>query len=399
MQNVRKLLKEVSDKLKIFEEYQKKVGDLFNIFSITNIERREVDTHSAMIAELLNPRGRHGQDDKFLIEFLKIVSEKLPIDTKNARIFKEKSFNSLGRVDILILLDDHVFVVENKIDALDGHQQLQRYQEILDTYTQTEKHLLYLTLDGSEAEEYSHRGTVYQCISYSEDILKWLDACINHISVPVKVKYTLEQYQYIIKKITGQSMTHNLKNELVEILLEDDNFESAQKISSVITLAKGKILFNFLERLLKLDYAIVVPSELLSNGLEKLMYDEIKCQNWFSSSSKEKSHNIGLFFDIGIPNFLFRIDFATQAMYYGLVPVEKNNSSKYEPRKNWDKITFDYFEKTSWSKLKWFTIPMNESYQVKNNIGLIRGENANNFIQKVKNEIELLKNFSEKIDE
>ena len=42
---------------------------------------------------------------------------------------------------------------------------------------------------------------------------------------------------------------------------------------------------------------------------------------------------------------------------------------------------------------------MNESYKVKNNIGLIRGENANNFIQKVKNEIELLKNFSEKIDE
>ena len=107
------------------------------------------------------------------------------------------------------------------------------------------------------------------------------------------------------------------------------------------------------------------------------------------TSLKEKSHNIGLFFDIGIPNFLFRIDFATQAMYYGLVPVEKNNSGKYEPRKNWDKITFDYFEKTSWSKLKWFTIPMNESYQVKNNIGLIRGENANNFIQKVKNEIEL----------
>jgi non-canonical (house-cleaning) NTP pyrophosphatase len=57
MQNEKKLLNEVSEKLRNFEESQKKEGGIFNIFSITKIERREVDTHSAMIAELLNPRN------------------------------------------------------------------------------------------------------------------------------------------------------------------------------------------------------------------------------------------------------------------------------------------------------------------------------------------------------
>jgi|LakMenE01Jun11ns_1017448.scaffolds.fasta_scaffold9869832_2 hypothetical protein len=403
MQNEKKLLNEVSEKLRNFEESQKKEGGIFNIFSITKIERREVDTHSAMIAELLNPRGRHGQDDKFLIQFLKTVIPECEFsETNSASVFKEKSFNSLGRVDILIILDDHVFVIENKIDAEDGEKQLERYKKILETYNNKKRHLIYLTIDGSEAEKYS-LGSVkdneYRRISYENHILNWLDSCIEISNTLPKLEYALRQYQDIIKKITGKSMTNNLKNELVELLLEEGNFESAQKISSVITLAKGKILFNFLEKLLKIDSAIAIPSELLSNELEKLTYDEIKCQNWFSSSSKEKSHNIGIFFDIGISNFLFRIDFATQAMYYGLVPVEKDDNGKYEPKKNWDQVTFGYFEKANWSKLKWFTIPINKSYQVKNNIELIRGENAKNLILKIKNEIDFLINFSKKMNE
>ena len=242
MQNEKKLLNEVSEKLRNFEESQKKEGGIFNIFSITKIERREVDTHSAMIAELLNPRGRHGQDDKFLIQFLKTVIPECEFsETNSASVFKEKSFNSLGRVDILIILDDHVFVIENKIDAEDGEKQLERYKKILETYNNKKRHLIYLTIDGSEAEKYS-LGSVkdneYRRISYENHILNWLDSCIEISNTLPKLEYALRQYQDIIKKITGKSMTNNLKNELVELLLEEGNFESAQKISSVITLAK-----------------------------------------------------------------------------------------------------------------------------------------------------------------
>ena len=50
MEKTKQLLCDVSKKLKDFEATQKESGELFNIFSITKIERREVDTHSAMIA-------------------------------------------------------------------------------------------------------------------------------------------------------------------------------------------------------------------------------------------------------------------------------------------------------------------------------------------------------------
>lgn len=285
MQNAEKLLNEVSKKLNDFETKQRQAGNLFNIFSITKIERREVDTHSAMIAELLNPRGRHGQDDRFLIEFLKIV---IPAEcpftgTKEAKVFKEKSFDKRSRIDILIVLDNHVFVIENKIDAEDGHKQLQRYKEILDSrFKQDSKHLLYLTIDGSEAEKYSHCGVPYHCISYEEHILNWLASCIEASNTQPKIKYALEQYQNLVEKITGKSMNHKLNNELVKILIEGDNLKAAQKISKLIQEAKGKILFDFFGKLEKLNSVKVIARDFLSPKLKDWIYDEGNCCNWFN---------------------------------------------------------------------------------------------------------------------
>ena len=42
----------------------------FNVFEILKLSTSEVRTHSAFIAELLNPRGSHGQQDKFFKLFI-----------------------------------------------------------------------------------------------------------------------------------------------------------------------------------------------------------------------------------------------------------------------------------------------------------------------------------------
>lgn len=406
MQNAKQLLNEVSEKLKIFEESQKESGELFNIFSITKIERREVDTHSAMIAELLNPRGRHGQDDRFLIEFLKIVipAEYPFTGTKEAKVFKEKSFDKRSRIDILIVLDNHVFVIENKIDAEDGHKQLQRYKEILDSrFKQNSKHLLYLTIDGSEAEKYSHCGVPYHCISYEEHILNWLASCIEASNTQPTMKYALKQYQHLVEKITGKSMNHKLNNELVKILIEGDNLKAAQKISKLIQEAKGKILFDFFGKLEKLNSVKVIARDFLSPKLKDWIYDEGNCCNWFNPKDlkQRSSRSIGVFFDIGIPDILFRVEVATRALYYGAVPVE-NNNGEYELAHNWSEFTFDSFgfeKKDNWEKTKWFAIPMDDAIQVWNDIELIRGENEQNFIDEVCNSIEDLRKAAEKVNE
>lgn len=400
MENTKQLLSDVSEKLKNFEESQKQSGKLFNIFSITKIERREVDTHSAMIAELLNPQGRHGQHDKFLIEFLKIVMpEELPFaGTKKAKISKEKSFDN-NRIDILIELDEHVFIIENKIDAEDGHKQLQRYKEVLDSRFKQKGHLFYLTIDGSEAEEHSHCGVPYRCISYEEHILNWLDSCIETSNTQPTIKYALKQYQNLVEKITGKSMNHKLNNELVELLLKDNNFETAQKIVSAISLTKGKILFDFFE-LLKTEIEQLPSVSVKKDCFPNLEYSEEKCRNWFGKKGI-KEHHVGIFFDISIPNILFRVEAASQAIYYGIVPVEKDDTGKYELAHNWNELTNnDGLKKENWGKVRWFAIPSKDAPVVLHNIGRIRGENAQNFIDKIRASIESLrKSAGIKVDE
>jgi hypothetical protein len=397
MQNTEKLLNEVSKKLNDFETTQKKAGELFNIFSITKIERREVDTHSAMIAELLNPRGRHGQDDKFLIEFLKIV---IPAEcpftgTKEAKVFKEKSFDK-SRIDILIVLDDHVFVIENKIDADDGHKQLHRYKEILDSrFKQNSKHLLYLTIDGSVAEKYSHCGVPYHCISYEEHILNWLASCIETSNTQPTIKYALKQYQNLVEKITGKSMNHELNNKLAEILIQGENFKSAQKIVSIMSLAKGKILFNFFKEL-ENEITQIPNVSVIKNSFPVFEYDEEKCNKWFLKG-KEKKHYVGIFFDIGIPDILLRIEVSSVMLHYGIVPVKRVENEKiiHGGLKNM-KFIPSHFKERTWG-VEWFS----KSYRdVSNNVEPIRGENVQSFINEMKNEIDILrKDAGIKMDE
>jgi hypothetical protein len=45
-------------------------GEQFNVFNILGIGHYEVKTHSPMLGELLNPKGRHGQGAMFLRLFL-----------------------------------------------------------------------------------------------------------------------------------------------------------------------------------------------------------------------------------------------------------------------------------------------------------------------------------------
>jgi hypothetical protein len=386
MIDAEKLLDEVSEKMKKFEASQKESGELFNIFSITKIERREVDTHSAMIAELLNPQGRHGQHDKFLIEFLKIVTPTLQFtETEQAKVFKEKSFDK-SRIDILIELDDHVFVIENKIDAEDGHKQLQRYKEILDTHFKGKTgNLIYLTKYGSEAEKFS-LGTVkndeYHRISYKNHIVNWLNSCIETLNTQPKVEYALKQYQDLIKKITGQNMTHNLKNELVELLLKDNNFESAQKIASVISLAKGKILFQFFQKLEE-EITRLPNVSVKKNYHPNLEYNENeneeKCLKWFLGG-KENRH-IGVFFDIGIPNVLFRIEVATHKLHYGIVPMNQSNLENIP----------SHFTKRDW-RITWYSKIYKDVFH---NINLIKDENSQHLVDEVKNAIYMLRTEGE----
>ena len=114
------------------KEYAKS-GIKFNLFSITKIEKKEVNTHSALIAELLNPKGTHYQGDLFLKLFFNSISylKNISLDFSTAIVKKEKSFNKgKDRVDIFIEFDNFILIIENKIDASDQNKQIGNRKKI-----------------------------------------------------------------------------------------------------------------------------------------------------------------------------------------------------------------------------------------------------------------------------
>ena len=85
-----------------------------------------------------------------------------------------------GRIDILVTDNSsNAILIENKIYAKDQNSQLLRYSKYGNS-KQKSCSLLYLTLYGSKPSIESLAGLLegeYQTISYSQNIVKWLEAC------------------------------------------------------------------------------------------------------------------------------------------------------------------------------------------------------------------------------
>ena len=211
---------------------ERKRGEWFNVFNVLGMSTDEVHTHSAFIAELLNPQGSHGCGDEFLKAFIEIIPglEGFEIETVRAKAQVELSIGRInedytegGRLDIIAYTDIHAIIIENKIYAGDKYNQLLRYHEYAESRYKNNNRILYLTLDGGSPSEGStgkqmKEGKDYYSISYARDITNWLQRCIAiAVSKPL-VRETLFQYLNLIKQLTNQTMEQNDKKELFELL-------------------------------------------------------------------------------------------------------------------------------------------------------------------------------------
>ncbi|MFG6685272.1 PD-(D/E)XK nuclease family protein [Mariniflexile sp. HNIBRBA6329] len=261
------------------KKYLQESGEDFNIFSITKIERYENNTHSAMITELLNPKGSHHQGAMFLDEFIKIIFsivyqskdencdlEKKASDFIKAKpiVFQEKSIGTInldkgtgGRIDILIQSNETNIIIENKIDASDQLLQLERYNN----YKPNKSIIFYLNLWGNEASNHSagkllaHKD--YYPISYQEHIVEWLENCIEKCS-NAYLKINIRQYLNLVKKITNQ-LKDEFMDELEMMLI--NNLLEAEQVANTFPVVKRKIREDFRK---KFEIALYkrIPKEL-----------------------------------------------------------------------------------------------------------------------------------------
>lgn len=252
------LLSRVSLSIKHNNELARITGSDFNVFKIIKFKSDELK-HSAFLAELLNPKGSHGQGSIFLKLFIE-KNKILNFSCETAVVTIEKWIGNKndiegGRIDIFIEDQKGNFItIENKVDAKDQEKQLIRY------HNHHPKNIFYLTKFGVEANSISTEDEVksiklqakndYKCISYKYDIIDWLEQCQKEAVLIPLVREGITHYINLIKSIVGQSTNKAMNEEIVKLISESPiNLSSAREISNNYFTALSNIQLQFWEAL------------------------------------------------------------------------------------------------------------------------------------------------------
>ncbi len=181
-----------------------------NIFSILKIEKAEI-RHSNFLAWLLDPSGSHNLNDRVLKWFLKEVFSDQKIDWMDEFTIDGLSFHTMQiyreykNIDLILVCDEFVIAIENKILSTEHSNQLSRYEEIVKKDFNNKKHaFIYFTLYGDEPEK-EENASIYVNYSYIrfEAILSQIVNIYSDI-LPDKAFVYIQDYIEILRRFVMQ---------------------------------------------------------------------------------------------------------------------------------------------------------------------------------------------------
>ena len=230
----------------------------YNIFTLFHGFSDEVNLHSNFIASLLNPNGDHYKGDLFLKLFLETCGiDDFSIDTSRATVFKE-----FKHIDIYISDGKKHIILENKVYAKDQPTQIARYIEAIKKEGAEDEdiYVLYLHPDGKLPDNQSfgdyhakllgeNPSIKFKVISYSKEILEWIDRCKNEVSNITDLNVFLSQYKDVIEMIYDRyKRIDEMNNEdLIEIF--KDNYRAVSDIVSNYEQTRRKIINDFFQNI------------------------------------------------------------------------------------------------------------------------------------------------------
>lgn len=323
MENLQKFLDEVKliwKKSEVEKAEAHKRGEHFNIFNVLDLTSDETRTHSAFIAELLDPNGSHGLGDQFLQSFVNTIDclKSWHFDTQSAKVHKELSIGGKnedctegGRIDILVESNGKAIIIENKIYAGDQEKQLVRYYNYGTKNCSNGFRLLYLTLNGDDASEYSREKLVvnegYYAVAYNHEIFDWLQRCIEFSVRRPLIRETLIQYQSLINQLTMNSMDKNSQEELLKLMSDPKNFDSICSILNLEAKWRENIFNSYVLTPLKEKFK-ELDIELKNRGvnMKRPEWKQYICLDWGNTLGKNAS--IGITTNIAGPKMKQKID-------------------------------------------------------------------------------------------
>lgn len=240
----KELIQKASEILRVEEEIDRRSGRRFNAFRALGIERSEL-LHSRFLACLLDPHEIHDQEDIFLKTFLQdVLQEQIQgLDLTVSKIATELSTHH-GKFDIVITLPDkRIIVIENKVDAREGEEQIKRYQCWINNQPGGPHRLVFLTPDGRTPSSCDPADVKkVKCVSY-EMIIDWLNKLKKKIpEIPVPITLVLDQYINLWEAIP-------MKREVIDMLNDPRYFEAAAYILKAVEEVKESTRRKFLDRI------------------------------------------------------------------------------------------------------------------------------------------------------
>ena len=304
------------------QEERHRKGENYNLFSILNIERYELK-HSALIANLLDPKGSHGCGDAFLRAFFEIALKERAYpfeDCTHLHSYTEYYTGPIagdtgGRIDILVesksKSSHYGLIIENKIYAGDQDKQLTRYDNYgKETFGADGYLLVYLTLYGYDASKESTatksaEEVGYLRLSYAEDILRWLEQCVRLADNKPLVRESLNQYIRTIKQLTYQDMNQENIQTIIDLAVDHPEVVAtlSSKRDAIAQGIRKKYIFDKLKKYADQKGWLYDDSESSYNEEEPKI--RFRKEGWdgsiiISADSENKKSNYGWWMNLWI---------------------------------------------------------------------------------------------------
>ena len=253
------LLKEAAQ---LYKKYEAGYPDSFNIFSVLRKEKDEVYLHSRFLYELLNYSKPGSQNRENLKDFLQHVGVE-GFELWGAKVERERDY-----IDIRIINDTsrQAIMIENKIEASDRSEQLQKYYDTLEKKGYSKIHPLYLTLYGRKPSPFSIGGLDPKkiiTISY-KCLIPWLERCRDREENKSTLRDAIAQYIQLVRKLTRTDARGKYMDALKQLCLENNNLVLVHDLNDVMLEAIREAIWSEIEAELRsegLDFLDVEVSE------------------------------------------------------------------------------------------------------------------------------------------
>jgi hypothetical protein len=177
------------------------------------------------------------------------VESPIPIDERTWTVSKEASRSGHGQIDLLLESPGFAIAIENKINANEQSEQLERYKNYLQSRQGNSSVLIYLTLNGKKA--YTAGKHPYYRISYKEHILTWLDSCLRETYSIIPVNQALIQYRSVVRRLTNQNLESEFMKPILEMVRQNpDIVRYYETFSICINEVRAEVLDDFAGRLI-----------------------------------------------------------------------------------------------------------------------------------------------------